>query len=168
MNAHIKHSIIPLLVVLMLSICILSVQEATAQTDQITSRLQVANTAVNQAFNAVLDAEKAGANVTDIMFRLNYAMGILAQAENSNRTGYFNRAATQADSILPLAQQITTTAQNAKQTAIVSNQNTFWSTITLTAIGVFVFFLVLFLIWRLLKRKYIKGLSEAKPEVVKE
>lgn len=33
---------------------------AAAQTDQTASKLQAANIAVNQAFNAVLDAEKAG------------------------------------------------------------------------------------------------------------
>lgn len=166
MSRRCKLSSLSLLAILMLSMFLVCVHTAFAQTNPVDSKLQAANDDVNQAYSAVLDAEKAGANVTDLMFRLNYAIGILAQAENSYRTGYFNKASAQADNVLPLAQQITTAAQNAKQTAIVSSQNIFWSTIALTVIGVFVFVLVLFLIWRWFKQNYIKGLSEAKPEVV--
>ena len=58
----------------MLSLCLLGVYPAIAQADQTASKLQAANIAVNQAFNAVLDAEKAGANVTDLLVQINYAM----------------------------------------------------------------------------------------------
>ena len=74
--------------------CLLNVNQATAQIDQTTSKLQVANTAVNQAFSAVLDAEKAGANVTDLLFQLNYAQDVLAKAENSYRIGDLNEPET--------------------------------------------------------------------------
>ena len=154
------------LAILTLSLCILCIYPAAAQTDQTTSKLQAANTAVNQAFNAVLDAEKAGANVTGLLAQLNTAAGILAQAENSYRSGDLNTAAAKADSALPIAQQVITAAQSAKQTALVSGQNSFWSIIVLTVIGAVVFVLVLFLVWRWFKRRYIKNLSEAKPEVV--
>ena len=135
--------------------CLYSEHYVFAQTDQTASKLQAANTAIEQAFNAVLDAEKAGANVTGLLAQLNVAEGDLAQAENSYRTGDFNTAAAQADSVLPIAQEVTTAAQNAKQTAIVSGQNAFWSTIAFTVIGAFVFVLALFLVWRWFKRSYI-------------
>jgi hypothetical protein len=138
---------------------------AFAQTDQTESKLQAANTAVEQAFNAVLDAEKTGANVTGTLALLNTAAGILAQAENSYRTGDSNTTAAQADSVLPIAQEVTASAQDAKQTALISNQNAVWSTIAFTVIAGFVFVLVLFLVWRRFKRSYINSLSEAKPEV---
>jgi len=144
--------------------CLFSEHYVFAQTDQTASKLQAANTAVNQAFNAVLDAEKAGANVTDLLVQLNDAAGVLAQAENSYRTGDSNTATAQADSVLPIAQEVTASAQDAKQTALVSGQNAFWSTITFTVIGAFVFVLALFLVWRWLKRSYINRLSEAKAE----
>jgi CHASE3 domain sensor protein len=139
---------------------------ADAQTDQTESKLQAANGAVEQAFNAVLDAEKVGANVTGLLAQLNVAAGVLAQAENSFRTGDFNTSATQADSVLPIAQEVTNSAQDAKQTALVSGQNAFWFTIAFTEIGAFVFVLVLFLVWRRFKRGYMKKLLGLKPEVV--
>jgi hypothetical protein len=166
LRSRCKLSSITLLTLLMLSVCLLCVCPAIAQNDQAASKLQAANTAVNQAFNAVLDAEAAGANVTDLLAQINTAEGILAQAENSYRTGDTNTAATQADHVLPIANKVTSDAQSAEQTAIVSTQNANLSTIALTAIGIFAFILVLFLVWRKFKRNYIENLSEAKPELV--
>ena len=134
----------PLLFFLVFGSCFFGVSHVFAQTDQTASKLQAANTAINEAFNAVLAAEKAGANVTGLLAQLNVAEADLAEAENSYRSGDSSAAATQADSVLPIAQQVTTAAQNAKQTATVSGQNAFWSTIAFTVIGVFVFVLVCF------------------------
>ena len=166
MSAPCKLSSITLLAILMLSLCLIGFYPASAQTDQTTSKLQAANSVVEHAFIVVLDAESAGANVTDLLVQLNYAEGVLAQAEISYRIGDFNKAAVQADNVLPIAQQVTIAAQNAKQTALDSGQITFWSSIVSTVVGAFVFVLVLFLVWGWFKRRYFKSLSDAKPEVV--
>jgi len=129
------------------------------------NQIQAANTAVEQAFNAVLDAEKNGANVTDLISQLNNATGILAQAENSYRTGDFNTATVQADNVLPIAQEVASAAQTAKQTASADGQNANLSTLAFTAIGAFVFIEALFLVWRWFKHRYIKNLPNAKSEV---
>ena len=137
-----------------------------AQTGQTESNMQAANTSVEQAFNTVLAAEKAGANVTGLLAQLNVVAGILSQAENSYRAGDLNKAAIQAESIPPIAQEITTSAQDAKQAALVSGQNGFWLTIGFTVIGAFVFVAVLFLAWRRLKRGYMKKLLGLKPKAI--
>jgi hypothetical protein len=90
----------------------------------------------------------------------------LAKADISYRAGDFNKAAVQADNVLPILQKVTVSAQNSKQTSLVSSQNSFWFITVFTIIGVFAFVLVLFLVWRRLKRIYIKSLSEAKLEVI--
>jgi hypothetical protein len=112
-----------------------------------------------------LDAEKAGANVTDIMNQFNYATEVLAKADNSYRVGNLNQAAVQSDSVLPIAQLVTVSAQNAKQTALAFVKNDFWSTIVLTVIGTILFIVALFLVWRWFKRRYIIDFSQLKPEV---
>ncbi|MGA2681840.1 MAG: hypothetical protein ABSF44_08585 [Candidatus Bathyarchaeia archaeon] len=147
----------------MFGTCLYSGHYVFAQADQTASKLQAANTAIDGAFNAVLDAEKAGANATGLLVQLNIAEGDLAQAENSYRTGDSNAAAALADSALPIAQEVTTAAQNAKQTAIVSGQNAFWLTITYTVIGAFDFVLALFLVWYWFKRSYIKSYIKQNP-----
>jgi hypothetical protein len=153
-----------LFIFLALGSCLSSEHYVFAQTDQTASNLQAANSAVDQAFNAVLDAEKAGANITGLLVQLNDAESILAQAEISYRSGNNNTAVAKADSVLPIAQKVTASAQDAKQTATVSGQNAFWSTIAFTVIGAFVFVLILFLAWRRFKRSYVNRLLEAKPE----
>ena len=165
MSVTSKLSRISLLAILMLSICLLGIHTAFAQTNQIDSKLQASNAAVNQAFNAVLNAEKAGANVTGLLSHVNVAAGILAQAENSFRTGDSNTAVAQASSVFLIAQEVIVAAQNAKETALINDQNTFWYTIAFTVIGAFVFVLILVLVWRRFKRSYIKNIAEAKPEV---
>jgi hypothetical protein len=166
LGVNIKQSIVALLIILTFSVYFVSVQQAIAQADQATSKMQAANDAVKRAFNAVLDAEKAGANVIGLLAQINTVQGILAQAENSYRTGNTNSAAAQADNVFSIAQQITTAAQNAKQDAIISSQNNFWLTIAFTVVSTIMFLEALILFWLWFKRRYIKNLSEAKPEVV--
>ena len=153
------------LVALVLSLCFIGVYEAAAQTDQAESKLQAANTAIERAFGGVLAAGKAGGNVTGLLVQLNSAEGLLAEAENSYRTGDSSAAASQADSVLPIAQGVATAAQNLRQTAAVSSQNNFLSLTALTVVALFFFVLDLFLVWVLFKRGYVKNLLKAKPEV---
>jgi hypothetical protein len=160
-----RFSSIILLVILILSICFLGVNTAFAQTNQADSKLQSANQSVNQAFTAVLDAQKAGATVTDLLSQLNTAADILAQAENSYRAGDINASIAKANSLFPITQGITNNAQVLKQSAIVDNQNNFWSTIIFTVVIAVVFVLVLFFIWRWFKRNHMNRLSESEPEV---
>jgi hypothetical protein len=160
-----KQLAVSIFVFLALGSCFYGEHYVFAQTDQTALKLQAANTAVEQAFNAVLDTEKAGANVTGLLSQLNSAAGILAQAEVSYRTGDYNSTTAQVDSVLSIAQQVTNAAQNAKQTALFSGQNAFWSSIAFTVISAIVFVLVLFLVWRWFKRSYLKILIEAKPKV---
>jgi hypothetical protein len=49
----------------------------SAQKSQAATKLQAANNSFNQAFSAVLDAEKAGANVTSLFNQLNNAANLL-------------------------------------------------------------------------------------------
>lgn len=129
------------------------------------SKLQAANSAIIQAFNAILDAEESGANVTDLINQLNVGSELLAQANIEYATGNLSSAANNADAVLPIAHEVLVDAQNAKQTISVSGQTTSWSTLALASVGIFSFVLVLFLLWRWLKKKYVTNLYDTKPEV---
>ena len=168
MSVRCKLLSINLLAILVLSLCILSVYPAVAQTDQTASKLQATNAAVEQAFNSVLDAEKAGANVTDLLAQLNVAEGVLAQAENKYRIGDSNKVAKDADAVLRIAQQVTASAQTTQGSVSASIQAAVFSTVAFSVEGAVVFVFVLFLVWSWFKRRYIKSLSDAKPEVVSQ
>ena len=97
--------------------------------------------------------------------QLNDASSLLAQAENAYRTGGDNTAVNDASAVLSIAQQVTAQAETTKEAALASGKNAFWPMITITVVADAVFVAALFLVWRLLKRTYVKGLMEAKPEV---
>ena len=152
-------------VFLALSLCLTSENIVFAQTDQATLKLQAANNAIDGAFTAVQGAEKDGANVTGLLGQLDIAGGVLAQAENSYQSGDLNSAAVEADRVLPMAQAVTVSAQDAKQAALVSGMNAFWLTIAFTLLGASAFVLILFLVWSRYKRRYMKKLFDSKPEL---
>ncbi len=136
-----------------------------AQTDQTQSKLQAADTAVDQAFSAVSAAEKAGVNVTSLLIQLNNATRLLGQAENAYATGDNSTAISDANAVLPIANQVLTEAQTADSSASVSSQNNFELTIALTIVAAALFIVDLILSWDLFKDYYIKRLLKAKPKV---
>ncbi len=152
-------------VFLALCSCLYCGYNVFAQAEQLPSKLEAADAAIEHGFNAVLDAEKVGANVTGLLAQLRNATTILAQAENSNRTGDSNTTTIQADKAILIAQEVTVSAQDAKQNAMVSNQIAMWSTVAFTVIGASVFISTLFLLWRRLTRYYVEKRFQAKPEV---
>ena len=153
-----------LLIMLTLSFVLAGVGFTTAQTDD-TTQLQAANTAVEQAFNSVSAVEKAGANVTGLLEQLNIATDLLAQAENSYRTGDTSAAANYVDQAVPIAQQVKAQTIAIKNSAISSKQTTFVFTVVFVVISSEVFILSLFFVWRLFKKNYINKMLESKPEV---
>ena len=154
------------LLILIAGACFYHQPFVSAQTDQATAKLQAANNAINQAFNSVLDAEKAGANVTGLLNQLNDAANLLSNAENAYRTGNFDVATNNADIILLVTQQVTVSSQSNKENALNSAHTMFWTNSALTVIAAIVLVVVLLLLWRRTKHSYIKSIYEAKPEVV--
>lgn len=120
---------------------------------------------VNAGFNAVFAAEKAGANITSLLDVLNNASLLLAQAEMANRTGDYKTTVAQADNVILMAQPVATQAQIWQSAADTSSRNAFWSTVAFTIVTAVVFVIVLIEGWIWLKRRYMKNVLEAKPEV---
>jgi hypothetical protein len=160
-----RHSLsgVCLLTLLIFGIC-LSANLAMAQINSGGSKLQAANNAIGQAFNAINSAEEAGANVTDLVIELNGAAGLLASIENSENSDV---VAAQVDSVISVSEDVRIVALEAKQTAIVSSKNTLWSNIILSILSGLVFISALFLMWRLLKKHLNQNFANAKKPVVR-
>jgi len=139
-----------------------------AQVDAACSKVQAANYAVNQAFNSVFEAEKAGANITSLLTKLNDATTLLSRAENAYKVGDSAAALNNADGALLVAKQVLVVSPIAKEDALTGAQIAFWSNVALTVVALVVLILALFIVWRFIKRGYIKSLSGAKPEVVSD
>lgn len=134
----------------------------------VNSSLQSATAAVEQAFNALQDAEAAGANITQLSTQLNQAAALLAQAQNANATGDIATALSSSADATTIATSVTATAQHEAELAAASSQNQKTATIVASAVGIAVFGVVLFWVWRQFKNSYAKSLSQAKPEVASD
>jgi hypothetical protein len=151
---------------LALSSCFYSELYVFAQTDQTASKLQAANSAVGQAFNAVLDAEKAGANVTQLLVKLNTAGKFLAEAQNAYNSGTTANVTSMAENVRQIVEQVNGEALNLRDVSLVESQNSFWLVLIFSVVGAVVFGISLLTVWRRFKRAFMKKLLGLKPEVV--
>jgi hypothetical protein len=136
--------------------------------DEASSSVGEADVAVRQAFNATLDAERAGANVSGLILRLNEAEELLAEAEMAYRIGNFSEAASKADKCSVLVDGVIGEASSLKSSALADAQARFSSTLIFSLAGAVVFVTALILIWVLFKPFYAKKLLRMKPEVASD
>jgi hypothetical protein len=133
--------------------------------DEASSSVGEADVAVRRAFNATLDAERAGANVSGLIVRLNEAGEILAEAEIALGNGNSSKAAGKAVQCIGIAQSVKSDADVLKASALDEAQTVFWASLTFSVVGIAVFVVVLMLVWRWFKRGYVEKMLGMKPEV---
>ena len=126
----------------------------------------MANIDLGQAFNAVLDAEKAGANVTELLSKLNTAGDLLAGAQNVLNSGNSVNITSNLENVRLIADQVNVDAVNLRNVSLVNSQNFHWLILTFSVMGAVVFVFFLLVVWRRFKRGSIRKLLETKPEVV--
>ena len=133
--------------------------------DEASPSLADADAAVRRAFNATLNAERAGANVSNLILRLNEAGGILAEAEIALGNGSSSEATSDASQCVGIAQSVQSDADALKASALDEAQTLLWTYLTFSVVGVAVFVVVLVLVWRRFKRGYVGNTLSMKPEV---
>jgi hypothetical protein len=130
------------------------------------SKIDEADNDLKQAFEAVLAAENAGANVSGLMARLNQAGVLLAQAEMAYRDASSAEAADKASQCLIALQGVSDEASALRDSALANSQQVFRQSITISSISAVVFLLMLVLVWRWFSRYYMRKLLKMKPEAV--
>jgi hypothetical protein len=151
---------------LAVSAFVVGIDSVFAQINTVQSQLQFATNEFAQAFVAVSDAQKAGANVTFLVAQLNSAAGSLSQADMLFARGDFNGTVAAASAASLAAQSIIPQAQSLEAAAQVSSRNAAFNSVIFSVAGVVVFLSVLFLIWSYVKKSYLRNILEAKPEVI--
>ena len=143
-----------------------SLSSAVAATTNNAS-LESVNSSINLAFTNVLNAEKAGANVTLLVSRLNNAVQLLADAENSLTNQSPSNATTDIVNANSIATQVNNEALRLLNQQNNESQSNTLYTLVFSIAGALVFVTILFLAWRRLKRNYYKKLMNSKPKVIK-
>ena len=129
------------------------------------SGLGAADVAVRQAFDATLEAERAGANVSGLIVRLNEAGAVLVEAEIALGDRNSSEALNKAGQCVGIADNIKSEADALKTSALSGAQRVFWTYFTFSVGGIAVFVSVLALGWRRLKRGQVEKILGMKPEV---
>jgi len=134
--------------------------------DVAASAVDRAEVAVVSAYEAVLGAEQAGADVTDLLARLNVAGEYLANAHVLYSLGDFENATRFANLCYDVGEEVRNEAVELKNEA-----HELWVTnlivrMNLSIISVVIIVFLSFLGWHVFKRRYHRRILGMKPEVV--
>ena len=124
-----------------------------------------ADVAVRRAFDAALDAERAGANVSGLLVRLNDAGAVLGEAEVALSNGNLSDAAGKAGTCISMAQSVVSDAGALRTWALDGARTWWWTYLAFSVVGIGVFVVVLAVVWRRFKRGYVGNVLGMKPEV---
>jgi hypothetical protein len=141
-------------------ICVVSGQD-----EALSSVFADADSALQQAFVAVSQAEAAGANVSGLLVELDAAGQNLSLAEFVYAENYPSEAVNMADECTALANAVVHEAANLKSEAVLNARTALWQATAFSVVSAFVFVIGLVLIWVLFRRSYSGRLLRARPEV---
>jgi hypothetical protein len=135
--------------------------------DVAASAVDRAEAAAASAYEAVLDAEEAGVDVSGLLAELNVAGRYLAEAHVWLGLGDFDEATRFADLCYDAVEDVRNEAYGLK-----NEGHGFWVTdsvvrMTGSIIGVVVVVFLGFVVWRVFKRRYHRRVLGLRPEVAK-
>jgi hypothetical protein len=136
--------------------------------DVAASAISRAEGVVVSAYEAVLEAEQAGADVSGLLVRLNEAGELLAEAQVAFRLGGFDEAVVSANLCSEIGESVESEADELWVKAYGSRVTGIWLTMTGSLVSMDAVVLGSFLGWRVFKRRYIRRVSRMKPEVAKD
>jgi hypothetical protein len=130
--------------------------------DEASLSVESADVAVRQAFNATLDAERAGVDVSDLILRLNLASSVLEEAENALRVGNSSGAVDKANECIAIANSVLSDADYLKTSTLSEGPTVFLTTLNFSVVSIATFAATLVVVWGLLKRRYAEKMMDVK------
>ena len=142
-----------------------SVTIAQVSESEASSVLTSAEGAVGSAYQAVLRAEEAGANVSGLLVQLNDAGELLAKAKVAYRLEDFDEVVFSASLCSEISENVKNEADELHVETYGSKITVFWLTSTGSLVGVVAVGFGSFWGWRFFKKRYYERVLEMKPEV---
>ena len=143
----------------MLQVSGLSRQEEAA------SAISEADQSLAQAYNAVLDVEKVGADVSGLLVKLNDAAGLLSEARKSFELGSFDEAARFAQLSIEGGRGVVSGAESLEVDANCANVSRLWWFLIGSVLGLPIVVSASFVGYRYFKRLYYRRLLKMRPRV---
>jgi hypothetical protein len=141
---------------------------AASGVDMATSAISEAEEVVALAYEAVLEAEQAGAEISGLLASLNEAGELLAKAQVAFRLGDFDEAVLSASLCSEICEVLKGEADELRVEAYGVKVMNSWLTMTGSTIGVVAVVFGSFWGWRVFKRRYIQKVLRLKLEVAKD
>jgi hypothetical protein len=117
------------------------------------------------AYMAVAEAERVGANISELLNKLRLAGDLLAETNNTCRLGDYDGAYSYATNCSDTVEGIASQALEMKLEAEKTCSERLFFTAALSSIGLSALFVVSLFGWRFFKRKYVRRVLGMKPEV---
>lgn len=121
---------------------------------------------MDSAFLAVLDAEKAGVNVSSMLVDLNNALNLLSSSKVMLSGGDLDGAAAAATRSTDVAQNIRSEALSLKASTIADHMSAFRLSAVMYLAGVGLFLSLMVLAWQRFREHYVRRAMDLRPVVV--
>lgn len=129
------------------------------------STISEAEQSMARAYEAVLDAERIGADISSLLVRLNDAAALLSEARMAFEVGDFEEATRFAESTSEVGYEVVDEAELLEIEANNAQVHRSWWFLGSSALGVSVVLVASLLGYEFFKRRYYKRLSKMRPRV---
>ncbi len=123
---------------------------------------------VSSAYDVVLKAESAGANVTNLIMKLNEAASYLSTAKNLLRNEDPDGVAELTYSSIEIAESVKVEATSLKASALADRDFANKISLIISTVVVSIFLVFMFSLWQVFKRFYVRKFLDLTPKVVSD
>ena len=138
---------------------------STYNANEGSTSIQQAYDTISSAFEAVLKAESAGANVTNLIIKLDEAAGCLSDANVLLMNGGSGDIDELTERSVEIAGEVKNEAQVLQANTLSNRDYIFKISVIESLVGVPAFLLCMILFWRWFKSYYTHKIMSLKPEV---
>ena len=131
---------------------------------QADASLNEAENSLTSAYNAVARADRAGANVTDLVNKLNVAAALLAKAYGLSQSGNYDQAISYSIKSSQDTSEVQTEAESRQSVAQNAQNGRLFLSSAVSSVGLSVLFFSSLFLWRFMKRRYRKRILQLRPE----
>ena len=147
------------------STLLVSVSATASSSERALSTISEAEESIGEAYNTVLDAERVGADVSDLLVRLNDAAALLSEAHMALEVGNLEEATRFAESTSEVGYEVVDGAERLEIEANNAQVHRSWWFMVTSALGVSVVLVASLLGYEYFKRRYYRRLLKTSPRV---
>lgn len=164
-SARVSRAVLVFLFLFVLVLAAIGVCAAASEAEAET-KIEEVEGALTSAFVAVLSAERSGADVSDLLIKLDSAGEFLAEARMCYRNGDFEGAVYYANVSVQMVLGLVEEAERSEASALDEFNERLFETAAVSSVAVSVIISGCFVGWGLFKRRYFRRVLEMKPEVL--